>query len=72
MRSLFVQLPNFDMLVRCYTPGEVQQVDHSDKVSVLQDQVTRTVGNAKDAIEGDQKQELPDRQNGQDGASFDH
>ena len=53
MRSLFVQLPNFDMLVRCYSPGEVQQVDHSDKVSVLQDQVTRTVGNAKDAIEGD-------------------
>ena len=31
MRSLFVQLPNFDMLVRCYTPGEVQQVDHSAK-----------------------------------------
>ena len=53
MRSLFVELPNFDMLVRCYTPGEVQQVDHSDKVSVPQDQVTRTVGNTKDAIEGD-------------------
>ena len=27
MRSLFVQLPNFDMLVRCYTPGEVKQVN---------------------------------------------
>ena len=26
MRSLFVQLPNFDMSVRCYTPGEVKQV----------------------------------------------
>ena len=27
IRSLFVQLPNFDMLVRCYTPGVVKQVN---------------------------------------------
>ena len=40
MRSLFVQLPNFDMLVRCYTPGEVKQVNYI---------VTPTVGNTKDA-----------------------
>ena len=67
MRSLFVELPNFDMLVRCYTPGEVKQLQSERATGP--DNANWT---AKDAIEGDQKQELPDRQNGQDGASFDH
>ena len=36
MRSLFVQLPNFDLLVRCYTPGEVKQVNYVSVKSNLQ------------------------------------